>query len=313
MLTLQQIARALGGEVVDGRYLSVPGPQHSPNDRSLSIMLSDTAPDGFLVNSWSGDNFRACRDHVRAALAGQQMPAANTVQSCKSCREIWKPIWLRAKNPLQHIPRGKRRPEQKSLVEQYLNSRGLELTPSIADEVIRFDPACQFGDETHPAMICLIRDIFTNAGIGIQRTALTPDGNKVERNGKTLRLSLGAIAGGAIKLDDDADVTMGLVVGEGVETCLTARQRYDLAPVWSAVTSGGVASFPVLPGLEGLTLLRENTQMVRAPRRSRHAPCAGTKLGAMYGSATQSPNFATSTTSCARYANERAGLRAWTA
>jgi putative DNA primase/helicase len=93
---------------------------------------------------------------------------------------------------------------------------------------------------------------------GIQRTALTPEGKKVERNGKTLRMSLGAIAGGAIKIDDDTDVTMGLVIGEGVETCLTARQRYDLAPVWSAVTSGGVASFPVLPGLEGLTLLREN-------------------------------------------------------
>jgi putative DNA primase/helicase len=234
-------------------------PRYSPDDRSLSVSPSASAPSGFIVFSHAGDDWRICREHVLAALDGQALAPSGPAQARKPRGgDLWKKIWLHARNPLEHIPRAKRRPEQKSCVEKYLNSRGLELPPSIADEVIRYDPRCHFGDEIHQAMIALVRDIFTDAGIGIHRTALTPDGLAVKRNGKTLRMSLGTIAGGAIKIDNDADVTMGLVLGEGLETCLTARQRFGRAPCWSAVNSGGIASFPVLPGIEGLTLLREN-------------------------------------------------------
>ena len=58
---------------------------------------------------------------------------------------------------------------------------------------------------------------------GIQRTALMPDETAVKRNGKTFRMSLGPTSGGAIKFDPDEDVTQGICIGEGVETCLSGR------------------------------------------------------------------------------------------
>jgi hypothetical protein len=63
----RSMARALGGEV-SGQQVSAPGPGHSPMDRSLSIKIDPTAPDGFLVNSFSGDDPAECRDHVRSKL-----------------------------------------------------------------------------------------------------------------------------------------------------------------------------------------------------------------------------------------------------
>lgn len=62
---LREIARALGGEV-RGNQVLAPGPGHSSKDRSLSIMLDPNAPDGFLTNSFAGDDPIICRDYFRA-------------------------------------------------------------------------------------------------------------------------------------------------------------------------------------------------------------------------------------------------------
>jgi RecA-family ATPase len=63
-LDLRRIASALGGDISNGQVLA-PGPRHSTGDRSLSVKLDASAPDGFLIHSFSGDDPIACRDHVR--------------------------------------------------------------------------------------------------------------------------------------------------------------------------------------------------------------------------------------------------------
>src|SRR5262249_59428298 len=64
-LSLQQIARALGGDV-SGNEVRAPGPGHSAKDRSLSVRIDANAPDGFLVCSHSPrDDQIACKDYVR--------------------------------------------------------------------------------------------------------------------------------------------------------------------------------------------------------------------------------------------------------
>lgn len=66
--TLNEIARALGGEISNGSVLA-PGPNHKPTDRSLSVTLSTTSPDGFVVNTFSPrDNVIDCKDYVRRRL-----------------------------------------------------------------------------------------------------------------------------------------------------------------------------------------------------------------------------------------------------
>jgi RecA-family ATPase len=64
ILSLHILAKALGGEVSNGQVLA-PGPGHSPSDRSLSVKLDGSAPDGFVVNSFAGDDPIACKDYVR--------------------------------------------------------------------------------------------------------------------------------------------------------------------------------------------------------------------------------------------------------
>lgn len=66
-LTLQTVAQALGGEVSNGQ-VTAPGPGHSAGDRSLSVKLDATAPDGFLVHSFAGDDPIGAKDFVRSRL-----------------------------------------------------------------------------------------------------------------------------------------------------------------------------------------------------------------------------------------------------
>jgi hypothetical protein len=73
VLTLQELARALGGEICGAQVLA-PGPGHSRKDRSLSVWLDASAPEGFACHSHAGDNWQTCRDHVRAML---NLPAFN--------------------------------------------------------------------------------------------------------------------------------------------------------------------------------------------------------------------------------------------
>ncbi|ABA04754.1 TOPRIM protein [Nitrobacter winogradskyi Nb-255] len=65
--TTREIALALGGEI-SGRAVLAPGPNHSTKDRSLSIKVDPTAPDGFVVHSFAGDNPITCKDYVRDKL-----------------------------------------------------------------------------------------------------------------------------------------------------------------------------------------------------------------------------------------------------
>jgi hypothetical protein len=174
------------------------------------------------------------------------------------------------RNPVEETPANNREPALQlwrrafephgTLVEAYLRNRCLELPGEAANEAIRFHPDCPFGtgsSSARPAMVCLVRNIVSNEPQGIHRTALAPDGSAIKRDGKTFRMSLGTIAEGAIKLDPDEDVTQGLCIGEGVETCLAGRQM-GLRPVWSAANTGGIEKFPILPGIEGLHLFAEN-------------------------------------------------------
>ncbi len=61
----------------------------------------------------------------------------------------------------------------------------------------------------------------------------------------------------AIKLDPDEVVTTGLIIGEGIETTLAARQ-IGFKPAWALGSVSTMGTFPVLSGIEVLTLLAED-------------------------------------------------------
>lgn len=241
-----EIAYALGGEVQGTRVLC-PGPGHSKHDRSLSIFINPNAPDGFLVNSFAGDDWKECRDHVKAALG-----LKHNTQPEPSCP----PRTLKAPPICDNAPFAQRlwsqtRPISDTLAECYLASRGIAASFDIS-RVVRFHPDCPFGRGVrHPCMVALFRHVHTDAPVAIHRTALTKDGKKIDRKW------LGNCRNAAIKLSPDADVGEGLGVAEGVETALSVM-RAGWRPIWALGSATSIARFPVLAGIESLTIFADH-------------------------------------------------------
>lgn len=137
-----------------------------------------------------------------------------------------------------------------TIVEEYLKGRGLELPPRHHD-ILRFHKKCPFFGEKVPAMIALMRDIGGDAPRAVHRTTLLPDGRDRDRDrGKAM---LGPAKRAAVKLSPDEDLTLGLHVSEGIETALATLQ-FGLAPCWALGSSGAIGTFPVLGGIEALTI-----------------------------------------------------------
>jgi putative DNA primase/helicase len=254
MSMLRAYARALGG-VISGHQVCFPGPGHSPKDRSCTLRLSPAAPDGFIVFSHAGEDFRILRDHVRVCIG--------ITPSAPASRPVQQPS--RGEATAADVDQDKIRRAQKlwsegvyaggTLVQRYLASRRLELPVDVAGDALRFHPACPWREDggmllLGPAMLAACRDIHTDEIVGVHRTRLN------ERAEKVGRKMLGLVAGAAIKLDCDANVTTGLTIGEGIETVLTRRQL-GLRPAWALGSVGAIAKFPVLSGIECLTVLAE--------------------------------------------------------
>jgi putative DNA primase/helicase len=262
MSALRSMAAALGGEVAKGKrgtFVLCPGPGHSAEDRSLSVAPSATDPDGFVCNSFAKDDWRDCRRHVLARLGRRpseyREPAkrqakreeASTDNSTQARR-----LWGEAVEP-----RG-------TLAERYLNEqRRLDLPDDVAGRVVRFHGACPWGADRRPVMLTAFRSIADDRLVAVHRTLLSDEGRKLDRR------MLGPVGGAAIKIDADENVEQGLTIGEGFETCLAGRDL-GFCPVWALGSAGAIAAFPVLAGLEALTILAEtddsgaNAKAVRA-------------------------------------------------
>jgi len=255
MMDLRSAARALGGDVV-GRGIVCPGPNHSRQDRSLSVLFDASAPGGFTLHSHAGDDFGACRDHVRDRLG---LESLHNVQTFRRAPQTIKPDNVGHDPSLDRAALALRiwreaQPAAGSPVEAYLTHRGLSL-PADAHDVIRYTPACPFAGSRTPAMVALVRNVVTDVPQAIHRTALTLEGQKAVVNGRD-RLALGSFRGAAVKLTADAEVTICLGVGEGIESTISLRglPEFGDTPVWALLNTAGVSGFMPLPGIESLWL-----------------------------------------------------------
>jgi hypothetical protein len=267
-MTLRSFAAALGGEISGDRVLA-PGPGHSCRDRSMAVWLDANSPHGFRCHSFAGDDFKRCRDHVRERLAmpswrpgaaallstppvvrTQVDPQRETIDRERIDRAMT--IWKEAMSP-----RG-------TPVELYLRHRRLSLPQDVLKaDALRFHPACPFrlDDGTTvrlPAMLGLMRDIRTNEPKALHRTAFEEDGRgKSELPGLgNAKKMLGHAKDTVIKLTADDEVVDGLGVAEGIETALTLLCA-DWRPLWACGTAGAIERFPVLPGIECLTIFAD--------------------------------------------------------
>jgi putative DNA primase/helicase len=230
LIDVKTAARLLGGEA-RGNRIVCPGPGHTKRDRSLSITFS---PDGtFATNSFAGDDFRDCRDHVKAVLGLDDdrprqvvAPAIHSVSSgsTRARVDMLRRLWDSCI------------PIAGTLGERYLASRGL----SYEGDAWRFRLASR-------ALIAIITDALSGDPCGFHETLLDAEGRK------TGRLMHGRAAGGCVRLYDQ-EAPSALAVAEGIETALATGVR----PVWACLSSTIMAGFPVLDGVRSLTVYADH-------------------------------------------------------
>ncbi|MBX9701705.1 MAG: toprim domain-containing protein, partial [Acetobacteraceae bacterium] len=143
-------------------------------------------------------------------------------------------------------------PAQGSLVEAYLASRGLAVPDGAP---IRFHPACPRGAVRWPAMMALMTDPLTGRPCGVHRTFLARDGSGKAPGPLPAKMMLGNA--GIIRLTPDEEVTAGLGIAEGIETALSVMQGFGWRPVWTATSAGAIRTFPILRGIEALTVFAD--------------------------------------------------------
>ena len=220
-ISLQSIARALGGNVA-GRQVVAPGPGHSPKDRSLSVTISETAPDGLLIYSHCNDDWRECRDYVRQKLGLPAWQPGDNRERERSIPKQYVEKWDFAvadataddrrltEDDLVRIERARNiwneaRDPCGTLAEKYLRARALDLPANLAGDVLRFHPRTPWRDENTgnvriPCLIAAFRSLDNDEVTAIHRIRL----DQPERWPKTDRMMLGIVRRSAVKLGPPA-------------------------------------------------------------------------------------------------------------
>ncbi|MFN7089489.1 MAG: toprim domain-containing protein [Allorhizobium sp.] len=191
-------------------------------------------PDGsFVTKSFAGDDWKDCRDHVKARLG---------LSDDKPTPIIDRSVDVSSMLDVQHrIERARRIwldcvPIAGTLAETYLASRGL----AYDGDALAFHAGAR-------AMVALMTDATTAEPCGIHRTFLDANGNKIEKK------MLGRASGAVVRLYEH-EIPFGLAVGEGIETTLAA----DFRPAWACLSANGLATLPVIPAVPSLTIFADH-------------------------------------------------------
>jgi hypothetical protein len=231
-VSLARIVRALGGDLYDGgARASVPGPGHSRDDRSVSLLLVEGR---VVVHCFAGDDWRAVMADLQArglvdargriagaAVDGPSRPLLSERLAC--ARALWDEAG----------------PIGGTLSERHCRRRGiiralpaaLRHHPSVPSVVYRGQ-----GFE-RPALLAAIRD--GDGGLcGLEVTYLAPDGGRARL--RTPRKTVGsAPRGSAVRLDPPAP---RMLVAEGVFSALSASERFGL-PAWALLSAGNLRAW----------------------------------------------------------------------
>ena len=131
-------------------------------------------------------------------------------------------------------------PADGTLVEAYLASRGLGCSLPLS---LRFHRGLKHpAGGIWPCMVALVTRGADDAPLAIHRTFLAREG-RGKAPLEPAKMMLGPCRGGAVRLGDPGEV---LMVGEGIETCLTAMQATG-HPAWAALSTSGLRTLD-LPG-----------------------------------------------------------------
>ena len=123
----------------------------------------------------------------------------------------------------------------------------------------RFVPALRHhkSGSNFPAIISLVTDAVTGVPLTLQMSFLALDGmSKAPIEPSRLFWPGLPVAGGVVRLSPDDQVETGLAITEGLEDALSIID-HGWEPVWACLSAGSIANFPVLAGIEALTIFAD--------------------------------------------------------
>jgi hypothetical protein len=140
----------------------------------------------------------------------------------------------------------------------YLQGRGCAIPP--AGSHLRWIDRHRHYPSGHigPALIALATHAVTGEPMTLHQTWIDPSRPGQKAPLDKPRLLYGGLpkAGAVVRLWPDEEVLDGLAIGEGIETCLAAAHGF--IPIWSTLDAGNMATFPMLPGIESLTIIADH-------------------------------------------------------
>lgn len=234
---LSALARALGGDLqAGGRRALAPAPGHSPDDRSVSLLLEDGR---LIVHSFGAADWRDVLDDLRArgwidadnrlleggvpvGAAGPSRPEPTRHARIAAARRLWD-----AGGPVADA----------SPAARYIAGRGVDLRLASALRAHAAASTFVYRDSgpRRPALLAPVRDAEGKL-TAVEITYLDHQGRK-SREARPARKVIGALpAGSAVRLAPRADA---MVVGEGVFTTLSAMRRFAL-PGWALLSTSNL-------------------------------------------------------------------------
>jgi hypothetical protein len=247
MMDARTITKSLGG-MWTGHYGLALCPTHADRKPSLKIKNDPNKRDGIDLICFAGCSWRDVKaelarqglldEHGSNAPSPPKRPKSNSKPklSAEDRTRIALRIWEHA-TPLKN-----------TLGWRYLTERR-QLHIGLLNDDLNHVLRWHAGEH---AVIALMTDPISNKPTGIHRTFLNPDGTKRERK------MLGPM--GVIRLSPDETITQGLGLSEGTEDALAVLLS-GWAPVWAASCAGAIKNFPILSGIEALTIFADSNEV----------------------------------------------------
>jgi len=225
--SLGPIVRALGGDLwAGGRRANVPAPGHSPQDRSISLLLDGdrVVAHGFGRTGWqevlADLHARGLVDAAGRLTGAEPSEAAAPPPSPAARSRIARQLWSEGQDLAG------------TLAERHLRRRAVRR----GSAALRFHPSVPAAVYAghglrRPALLALVQDV-AGAPCAVEITYLGPDG---ARAAITLaRKTIGVLPpGAAVQLDPPGPE---LLVAEGVFTALSAAERFQ-RPAWALLSA----------------------------------------------------------------------------
>lgn len=236
---LQHIAESCGGATRNSEGFVCRCPAH--DDQTASLSVRQSVEGKLLVKCFAGCDQREVIDALKrlglwpgtdrnGARKREAAMAAVARGNVKHSSAEWAAkIWNNSS-----AAKG-------TLVETYLRHRGITVPIPPA---IRFHYGLRHPEGTRwPAMVALVTGAVSSAPTAIHRTFLAPDGTKAPV--RLVKMMLGPCNGGVVRLGGQGS---RLLIGEGIETCLSAMQATG-DRTYAALSTSGMRKLE-LPGEE---------------------------------------------------------------